>query len=342
MKVLIFSKSPLVILRLLTLRGKKGLELEVLPLLKLRRSLPAPVEDTLVYLDVRGLNDRERAKVLSVITENPRVSFGVLDPAGAVKDIAALFHAGAVDYIGKKLTSAALTAKRVSAVSAYARSALEAPEAVESMGADLPEPGLGAVSDGWADIAPGKEHRFAFLLIEADNVDELKKRHEPQNLANAMETFRGFIERIVLQHGGRLWMWSRFGGLALFPLRDGACSAPLCGLRILLSRVFYDSEESLLPGRLLFRMALSVGATVYQEGDTGKIVSDGVNSIFHLGRRYARPGQFLLTADACELAPPPLRGYLLPAGSFEGRRVMRMLRPIPIRAAQAGDPPWEG
>jgi hypothetical protein len=136
-------------------------------------------------------------------------------------------------------------------------------------------------------------------------------------------------------------MWGRFGGLALFPLHDTICTAPLCGLRILLSCVFYDVEESLLPGRLSFHMALSVGTTVYQKGDTGRIVSDGVNSIFHLGRKYAEPGSFLLTAEASELAPQALRDYLVPAGSFENRRILRMLRPLPSRPARAGNSSWE-
>ena len=183
------------------------------------------------------------------------------------------------------------------------------------------------VGDGWADIVSGQEHSFAFLFVEVDDAEELKKRHEPENLAGAMATFREFIERMVKQHGGRLWMWSRFGGLGLFPLHERTPFAPLCGLRILLSSVFYDYEESILPGRLSFRMALSVGTTVYKEGDTGRIVSDAVNSIFHLGRRFTGPGQFLITADAYELVPPPLRVFFQAAGSYEGRRIHRMLRP---------------
>jgi hypothetical protein len=111
-------------------------------------------------------------------------------------------------------------------------------------------------------------------------------------------------------------------------------------MKIMLARVFYDVEESLLPGRLSFRMALSVGSTVYHARDTGRIVSDAVNSIFHLGRRYAEPGQFLLTAEAGELLAAPLRAFTVPAGSFEGRRVQRVLMPISL-ASREGDGPWE-
>ena len=339
MKVLVFSKAPAALLRALSARVWKDTNLEVLSLSALRRSLPSPAEAALVYVDVRGLTDRERGKALAEIAKNPQVCFGVLDPSGTVKDIAALFHAGAVDYIGKKLTLVAFTAKRAAAVAEYAQDVYGAENGDSAGNRKTPE--IVPVSDGWQDIVPGKEHRFAFLFVEVDDAEELKKRHEPENLVNAMETFRGFIERVVQQHGGRPWMWGRFGGLALFPLNNFNSTAPLCGLRILLSRVFYDIDESLLPGCLSFHMALSVGTTVYQKGDTGRIVSDGVNSIFHLGRTYAQPGQFLLTAEACALAPPALRSHLIPAGSFEGRRIMRMLRPLPSQAVRAGTSSWE-
>ena len=178
--------------------------------------------------------------------------------------------------------------------------------------------------------------RSRLLKVPATRVatEEMKKRYEPGNLATAMETFRAFIERTALQHSGRLWMWSRFGGLVLFPLRGEGCPAALCGMRILLSRIFYDVEESLLPGRISFRMALSHGVTVYHESETGRLVSDAINSIYHLGRRFTPAGQFLLTAEACAAAPQALRGYCQPAGAFEGKKIMRMATPA---AGRQGD-----
>jgi hypothetical protein len=339
MRVLVFSKNPVSLARALSSRVRKDMNFEVLSLSSLRQSLPSLAEADLVYMDFRGLSDRERGKALAAVVKNPQVCFGVLDPAGTVKDIAALFHAGAVDYIGKKLTLAAFTAKRIAAVARYAGDGSSGKDRAVMGNGQVPEAVF--VSDGWHEIVPGKEHRFAFLFVEADDAEELKKWHEPVNLVNAMETFRVFIERVAQQHGGRLWMWGRFGGLALFPLNNSTSAAPLCGLRILLSRVFYDIDESLLPGPVSFHMALSVGTTVYQKRDTGRIVSDAVNSIFHLGRKYAQPGQFLMTAEASELAPPELRVHLVPAGSFEGRRIVRMLRPLPSRAVRAGTSSWE-
>ena len=340
MRVLVFSKNPASFARTLSSRARKDMNFEALSLSSLRQSLPSAAEADLVYVDFRGLSDRERGKALAAIVKNPQVCFGVLDPAGTVKDVAAFFHAGAVDYIGKKLTLAAFTAKRIAAVAKYAGDGSSGKDRAFTGNGKVPE--AVPVSDGgWHEIVHGKEHRFAFLFVEVDDAEELKKWHEPVNLVNAMETFRAFIERVAQQHGGRLWMWGRFGGLALFPLNNSMSAAPLCGLRILLSRVFYDIDESLLPGPVSFHMALSVGTTVYQRGDTGRIVSDAVNSIFHLGRKYTQPGQFLMTAEACELAPPELRVHLVPAGSFEGRRIVRMLRPLPSRAVRAGTSSWE-
>jgi class 3 adenylate cyclase len=340
MKAVVFTNAPQKVPRLQFLAGRGVQELEIRPLSQLKKALPSLEVAPLVFLDVQGTTEKERARLLAMIAANSRVRFCVLDPADDVRDVASVFHAGAVDYIGKGMASTRATGKRRSAALLYAKrigvghDVLSPPE--------VPLDVQAAVSDGWAEIEPGHEHSFAFLFIEVDEAEELKKRHGPENLAAAMATFREFIERIVAPHGGRPWMWSRFGGLVLFPLHEPTPFAPICGLRILLSSVFYDVEESLLPGRLSFRMALSVGSTVYHDRHTGRIVSDAVNSIFHLGRRFTQPGQFLLTADAHDLVPLQLRGFLQPAGTYEGRRIHRMLRPSSATGMREGGSTWAG
>lgn len=324
MKAVVFTGAPRKVHGYRYFSGRGAPEIEIRPMKELKKALPSLEMAPLVYLDMQGLAEKERARLLTLVSSNPKVRFCILDPTGGIEDVASLFHSGAVDYVGRKMLLTSPPARRRSAPLEYARRIGAGGEtALAEMPLEVPT----EIGDGWADIASGQEHSFAFLFVEVDDTEELKKRHEPENLAGAMATFREFIDRMVKQHGGRLWMWSRFGGLALFPLHERTPFAPLCGLRILLSSVFYDYEESLLPGRLSFRMALSVGTTVYKEGDTGKIVSDAVNSIFHLGRRFTGPGQFLVTADAHELVPPPLRAFFQAAGSYEGRRIHRMLRP---------------
>jgi class 3 adenylate cyclase len=330
MRSVLFTNSPRKILGLPYFRGRGSQDLETRPRKDLKQALPSLEMSPFVYVDAGGLSQADLARILSLVSANPRVRFCIVDPAGQVSDVAALFHAGAVDYVGKSTAGSRPNPKRRAAMQSFAQRLGKGFGESPAAGADLQS----AQGDGWGDIKAGREHAFAFLLIEVDNAEELKKRHEAENLAAAMATFREFVERIAAQYGGRPWMWSGFGGLLLFPLHERAPHAALCGLRILLSSIFYDCEQSILPGRLSFRMALSVGTTVYREGDTGRIISDAVNSIFHLGRRYTGPAQFVLTSDAYELVPQALRDYFQPAGSYEGRRIHRMLRPsVGVRGA---------
>ncbi len=330
MKVLLFGRTRHA--RAKPARGPRGLALEAYPLSDLPAMMPGIKQGTLVYLDLSGLAGSQRERILTLIPDNPHILFGVMDPGGAVADVAALFHAGAVDYLGKKLGSGGLSAKRVSRVLSYADGGEPAEEAAEEEAPvarrEPPEPEVSG--DAWAKIVPGREYEFAILFVEVDGSEELKKRHEPENLAGAMESFRSYVERIASQHGGRTWMWSQFGGLVLFPLRRGASSAALCGMRLLLSRIFYDVEESLLPGHVSFHMALATGAIVYREHDTGEIIAESLNSVFHLGKRYTRPGQFFISADAMAVVPQRLKGLCVPVGSYEGKRIFRMVPPRPV------------
>jgi hypothetical protein len=74
-----------------------------------------------------------------------------------------------------------------------------------------------------------------------------------------------------------------------------------------------------------YRVALHIGATTYHtRGQTGRIVSDSVNTIFHLGRKFTRPGHFCMTETAVPYIPAGIRQYFVPAGRFEGHEITRM------------------
>jgi hypothetical protein len=103
------------------------------------------------------------------------------------------------------------------------------------------------------------------------------------------------------------------------------------------SRIFYDVEESLLPGCISFHLALSIGTTVYRVRDTGEIVSESLNSVFHLGKKFTRPSQFFISAEAMGLVPERLKGLCVPVGRYEGRKIFRLIPPRPVVVHRHGD-----
>jgi len=335
MRVLLFGKNR----RRRSAKGKvtRGLVVETYPIGELPGMIPSLKKGTLVYLELAGLGAAQRQKLLSLIPENPSLLFGVLDPTGAIVDVASLFHGGAVDYLGKKMRGGRLTVNRIAQVLSYADGGVQGVTDDDDSVQRPAQPATDAAADGWTRIVPGKEYEFAILFVEVDGTEELKKRHEPDNLTGAMETFRTYVERIASQHGGRTWMWSQFGGLVLFPLKEAFGSAPVCGLRLLLSKIFYDVEESPLPGYISFHLALSTGRTVYRVKDTGEIISESLNSVFHLGKKYTRPSQFFISADALGLMPERLKTLCVPVGSYEGRRIFRLIPPRPLASRRQGN-----
>ena len=128
--------------------------------------------------------------------------------------------------------------------------------------------------------------------------------------------------------GGRTWIWSRFGGIVLFPFDGRREQAAPCGLSMILYKHLYDIEESRFPHFVSWRMAAHLGEVAWRERATGTLVSDTLNSVFHLGQQFAPAGSFLVTDDIRALAGGSAAGVLPAGGKYEGRRIWRMRRPL--------------
>ena len=115
------------------------------------------------------------------------------------------------------------------------------------------------------------------------------------------------------------------GLVVLFPFDGKRCSAILTCFRMMLDRNIISAEDISFNALISYRIALHIGNTVYRKrGDTGGIISDSINSIFHLGQKYAESGNFYITQDAFSFIPKGLSDYFVPAGIYEGRRIMQM------------------
>jgi hypothetical protein len=335
MKVTVFSKTKQASLKSRAKRAGDGVTIDVFPLNALARTLPTLGKGSLVYIDMAGLSPREQALRIAVMGDHQEILFGFMDAVGSVADPAILFHRGAVDYIGRQPARSGLSAKRVRDILAFARSMRK------TVDGTIESRGLSPVRS-WAEIVEGQEYPFYFLFFETDGAEEMKKRYGHENLARAMDTFRAYIERGVSPYGGKLWMWSGFGGIALFPFIESNFAPIVSAFRLMLWRPFYDVEESPLPNYLSFRLALTIGNMAYREKRTGGIVCDALNSVFHLGQRFTEPGQFTLTADALRVAPDYFREYCVPAGEFEERKIYRVRSPMHPSDQKDGEWPSDG
>jgi hypothetical protein len=125
-----------------------------------------------------------------------------------------------------------------------------------------------------------------------------------------------------------VWMWMDFCGLVLIPFDGERCEAVLSCLRMVMNRAITSVEDCELGMLLSFRIALHIGNTVYRaRGDTGSIISDSINSIFHLGQKFARPGHYLLTENVEPFIPSGVRDLFKGEGVYEGRMIYRFALP---------------
>jgi len=301
-------------------------DLEHVPPARLPEILPTLGPGDLLYLDLSAFAAAGARSWLKRLLGRRDLFLGVIDPKGVVDDVPSLFHDGAVDYVDGAGWKARLPRRRLNRATAYARTLKRYPEEAQRE-APAARPFRPSGAD-WSRIQEGEEYTFSLLFIELDGGDDLELRFGAANLAEALASFRAYVERSVAPFGGRTWIWSRFGGLVLFPFDGKREQAAPCGLSMTLYKYLYDIEESRFPHFVSWRMAAHLGEVAWRRSSTGTLVSDTLNSVFHLGQQLVPAGSFLITDGVRELAATALRNFFVPAGQFEGRGIWRMRRPL--------------
>ncbi|TFH41634.1 MAG: hypothetical protein E4G96_05110 [Chrysiogenales bacterium] len=279
----------------------------------------API-GSMVYLDISSLAKTEAAQALKLLAKQDSCRYGIIDPRGSAVDVAELFHNGASDYIGATLLKKGVQPKRLEAIAKF--------KAMESTDETQPAVKKKYTPSGkdWKGIIQGKEYTFCFMFVELDNKNELKGGG-PEQFGRISSSFRSYLENIVTPFSGKIWMWMDFGGLILFPFDGKKCDAIEAAFRLMINRMLMSAELIHLDINLSYRIAMHIGNTVYKaKGNTGTIISDSINSVFHLGQKYAEPGGFYLTDEIFRFAPGGLMNHFVPAGKFEGRNIFRMKR----------------
>jgi len=317
MRAVIVTKAPPV-------PGRRGVEHA--PPDRLAEVLPSLAPGDLLYLDLSAFTPAAARSRLKALLARDDLFLGVVDPKRTVKDIPSLFHDGAVDYLEGAAWKAGLAPRRLARVAAFAGALKRFPESAvrEAVTTRSCRPS-GA---DWSRLKEGEEYTFSLLFIELDGAEGLELRFGAANLTEALASFRAYVERSAAPFGGRTWIWSRFGGIVLFPFDGRREQAAPCGLSMTLYKYLYDIEESRFPHFVSWRMAAHLGEVAWRERATGTLVSETLNSVFHLGQQFVPAGSFHLTDDIHALAGVQMRKFFVPAGQFEDRRIWRMRRPL--------------
>jgi hypothetical protein len=318
MKIIIFSNTKNIEKSFAGLAKNKSNLLQVSPSADLKKTVKKIPAGSLVYADLSSFSKAEAPQALKLLARLEGSSYAVIDPKGSVADVAELFHNGASDYITAPILKKGLTLKRLDEIMKFKK--IEAPdEKLKAFKKDYILSG----SD-WKKVQTGKEYTFCFMLIELDNKSELKGTG-PEQFNRITGAFRQYIENFVAPLNGRIWMWMDFGGLVLFPFDGKKCDAIETAFKIMIDRKLMSAIIVQLDINLSYRIAVHIGNTEYKtKGQTGTIISDSINSVFHLGQKYTEPGCFCMTEDAFIMTPAGLMNMFVPAGTYEGRNILRM------------------
>jgi len=289
---------------------------------ELRKRIKTFDRGAFLYVDIAGFTDDEWGKLLTYLARLTDYRYGIIDTECKIKDVAALFHNGASDYLNRSLLGEGMSAKRLN------RAVL-----LRSFEADVEESTIATI-DGqkvipsghdWSTVRSGYEYTFGMMYIELDGQSTFKNTLSEDQLNSLMNSFKRYIERSITQLAGKIWIWNDIGGLILFPYDGRQSEAPVICLRLMLARKIFSVEETGLDMIFSYRIAFHIGNTVYKrKGDTGTIVSKSINTIFHLGQKYLHEGQFYITEEALKLSSEGIKGSFVQVGNYEGLDILRM------------------
>ncbi|MCU0847611.1 MAG: hypothetical protein MUD12_06955 [Spirochaetes bacterium] len=319
MKIIIFTDSKNTAKLFDPLKKAKDCSLELHPRSDLKKKSGSLTKDSIIYLDVSDYKEADRKKALAILEKLTGYRYGIIDPKGAVIDMAGLFHSGASDYIGRDLAKKGINAKRPAQVAEF--------KAVDIAVKTTPVKKNYILSGkDWKEIKSGKEYTFCFMFIELDNQKEMRTIYG-NKLGGLLKNFHDIVGATAAKINGRVWMWTDFGGLLLFPFDGKNCDSILMGFKLILDRTIMTVEDLKIDNTFSYRIAIHIGNTLYQtRGNTGNIISDSINSIYHIGYKFAEPGDFCITQDAVEFIPKGLADLFKEAGEFEGRVITRLKR----------------
>lgn len=295
-------------------------------------------DESFFFLDAGAFGDGELWNVLEGLSRTCPGRVGVFDPDGDVTDPAQVFFCGGVDYLSPAILSGVVSKKRLMQIPIFRipeqwdQREHKNDEIDEHRHIVVPAPPPKELPSGrdWSAVRSGVEYTFWFLFAQLDDTGRLAVRTSSEYASQTDTRFRDRLLAEAGRFGGRIWMWKQFGGLLLFPYDGKRCMPIVPAFRLFMNRVLYTVERTTGTNVLSFRLAIHLGNTVYREaGETGDVVSEDVNFVYHLGNKHTGPGDLTMTSTAFSFVPAGLQRYFTERGTFEGHRTMGMSRFVP-------------
>jgi len=304
-----------------------------------------PESGSFSYIDVSNFSEPELKKALTLIKNKcADSSWGIIDPKGSVKDIAALFFEGACDYLGASFfkNASAVDSKRIKEALSWRKTLadfkpLAAGENEKSAGeqdktllfkSEIKLPHESSFP-GWNKIRAGKDMPFYLLYCCIHGNNQLDARLDTKTIAQLHKRFLSYLDNNFIEGDGLLWMNSGKDCLFLIPprVKNIETSIKKC-IDMIISTPLIVLESLAVSFPLNFIFALHYGSISYNPpGKTGTIVSDAINFIFHLGTKKAQPGRLTVSGELPDKTiPQSLHDCFVSAGEFEGRGIWHTKR----------------
>ena len=279
-----------------------------------------PVE-TLFYIDIRNFKKDKISELIDCFSLLEEKHYGIIDPDSVINDVGRLFHNGAVDYVSKKVFESGYSSIRLKIVNRYILSREYEPEPVMEIFEDKSE----LSGENWTCVETGRNYTFGMLFAEVDDHQQWKLRLGSEKYEQFMRSFYNILNSIVEPIMGRFWMWSDTGGIVLFPFDGKNCRIIKAAFEMFLNRHIISTENPDFDLGMTYHFVIHIGETIYEDrGFTSELISESVNSIFHIGNHYSEKDSLYITEEAEKFIPLRLREFFDDQGMFEGRHIKKM------------------
>jgi hypothetical protein len=284
------------------------------------RDICRGIRGAIIYLDREADSHDNLLKHLSYLNNRSDLRFAIVDGVKPTEDPAFFFHYGAVDYISPALIKQGLSRERLEQVQRF--NPIDSRMINDNWDDSVPYSGV-----NWDKVEEGKEYLFSMLYVGLDDMVRIQEILGQEGAEKFNTDFRNWLDEHMDAWYGYQWLWNGWGGVYLFPFNGQRIYAMEAAMECFLNKRF--SRFSSFEIKTTFRLALHLGSSVFlKRGETGSIVSDSINSLFHMAYRDENQDGLTISQEVRPYIPETLFPFLGKGKEFEGRLIYQLKEPL--------------